>query len=254
MKRFAFLLPLLMLLPSNALGYPNGTPFYVTDTSPFCASCHSAVKAEYMPEFPAEAANKELPENKHYALVRMSAPPSPYLELTDEQKGKIINDAKLIDSNSTVSVSGPRRVKAGGEVKIIVKAKGGNGPVIGVMLVDRALRFQSRPIASEGWTIAGEPEVKGQDGKAQKTWLERRIKGLPRNLNFILIENQRFDPEKNIYPEGVVTYTVKAPQSPGSYSLAAAFLYGTENADKAGFFQRPSGRILFSEEIKVQVE
>ena len=41
---------------------------------------------------------------------------------------------------------------------------------------------------------------------------------------------------------------------PGTYSLTAAFLYGTENADKAGFFQRPSGRILFSEEMKVQVE
>ncbi len=253
MKRLALLLPFL-LLPAAAFGYPNGPTHYLTDTGPFCASCHSAVKAEYAPEFPPEAAKQELPENKHYGLIRMNAQPSPYMELTNEQKEKIINDAKLIDSKSSVSLSAPQRVKAGREMTVTIKARGGNGPSIGVMLVDRALRYQSRPVAADGWMIAGEPEVKGQDGKVQRTWLDRRIKTLPRNLNFVLVEEQRFDPGKDVFPEGVVTYTLKAPERPGTYTLAAAFLYGTENTDRAGFFQRPSGRILFSEEIKVQVE
>lgn len=255
MKRSTAVLFILSLFaPLPAYGYPNGTPQYVTDTSPFCASCHSAVKAEYMPELAPEAAKNETPENKHYGLIRMSGMPTPYIELNNGQKEKLIKDARAIDSNSSVSITAPSKVKRGEEIKVTINAKGGNGPVIGVMLVDRALRYQSRPVASDGWVIAGEPEVKGQDGKVQTTWLDRRIKGAKRNLNYVNIENQRFDTEKGIYPEGVVTYTLKAPPSPGPYTLTAAFLYGTENTDRAGFFQRPSGRIVFSDELKVQVE
>lgn len=255
MKRFAALCSALALVvPGLAYGYPNGTPHYLTDTSPFCASCHSAVKIEYMPELPKEFAEREIAENKHYGLILSPLPPSPYMELTDAQKEKLIKDAKQIDSNSSVTVSAPLKVKAGEEVKVTVRARGGNGPVICVMLVDRALRFQSRPISSSGWFIVGEPEVKGQDGKTQKDWLDRRIKGLQRNLNYIDIFDQKFDPEKNIYPAAEVTYTVRAPLTPGTYSMTAAFLYGTENTDRAGFFQRPSGRILFSDELKVEVQ
>ncbi|MBI4378935.1 MAG: hypothetical protein HY578_07555 [Nitrospinae bacterium] len=245
---------LLLFTPTTSFSYPNGTLFYVTDAAPFCASCHSAAKAEYTPELPPEFAKKETPEMKHYGLVRMPAPPSPYMELTDEQKETVIKTAKMIDANSSVTITAPLRAKANDEIKVVVKAKGGNGPVIGIMLVDRALRFQSRPITSEGWAIAGEPEVKGQDGKTQKTWLDRRIKGSKRNLNFILVEGQKFDIEKNVYPAGEVTFTLKSPSQAGTYNLTAAFLYGTENAGTAGFFQRPSGRILFSDELSIHVE
>ncbi len=40
----------------------------------------------------------------------------------------------------------------------------------------------------------------------------------------------------------------------GAYSLTAVFLFGTENTDRAGFIQRPSGRILFSQPITVTVD
>ncbi|MBI5644025.1 MAG: hypothetical protein HY954_11205 [Deltaproteobacteria bacterium] len=254
-KRLAAILQAtVFLLPVAAYGYPNGTPQYVTDSGPFCASCHSSVMAGYMPELPPDVAKKELPEQKHYALVRMPTLPSPYVELTPEDKERLINKAKLIDSNSAVSITARSKVKAGGELTVTVKARGGNGPVIGIMLVDRALRYQARPVSSDGWLVTGEPEVIGQDGKIQKAWLDKRIKGTPRNLNFVLIEGERFDPERNLYPEGMVTYALKAPSAPGAYTLTAVLLYGTENTDKAGFFQRPSGRILFSEEIKVEVE
>lgn len=242
-----------MLLPAAAGAYPNGTMHYVTDTSPFCASCHSAAKAEYMPELPAGAARGETPENKHYALVRSMTPPNPYLELTAEQKDALIKEAKAIDANSTVTLSAPAAVRAGEEVKVTVKATGGNGPVICVMLVDRALRFQSRPVSASGWLVAGEPEVTGQDGKARKDWLEKRHKGLRRNLNFITITGQEYDPAAKKYPSGSVTYRLRAPMEPGTYTLTAAFLYGTENSSTAGFFQRPSGRILFSKEHTIEV-
>lgn len=256
MKKFKILslFSAALLLPSVSYAYPNGTPVYLTDASPFCASCHSARRIEYMPELPREAAERELPENKHYGLIRSQLPISPYVELTEDQKEKIINTARKIDSNSSVTISAPARVKPNGIIKVTVKARGGNGPDIGVMLVDRALRYQSRPISSDGWYITEEPEIRGQDGKTQTMWLDRRITGLKRNLNFAMIYGENFDIDKDIYPEGTVTYTVKAPSAPGNYTLTAAFLYGTENALTAAFFQRPSGRILFSDELKITVE
>lgn len=253
-KTAAFCLSLAVLSPALAAAYPNGTPQYVTDAAPFCASCHSAAKALYMPELSAEAALRELPEAKHYGAVRSQEPPSPYLELTEAQREEVVRAARLIDANSWVTLTAPESAKAGGEITVTVKARGGNGPAVGIMLVDRALRFQARPAPSAGWLVSGEPEVRGQDGKPQTRWLDRRAKGASRNLSYMMAEGLRFDPGKGIYPEATVTYRLKAPSAPGLYTLSAAFLYGTENTDKAGFFQRPSGRILFSEEAIVRVE
>lgn len=245
---------LAVLVPAIAFAYPNGTPNYVTDTGPFCASCHSAAKPEYMAELPADMAKREVAEIKHYGLVRMGAPPSPYMELTNEEKEEVIRKAKLIDASSSVTLEAPKKIKAGQEVTVTVKARGGNGPVICVMLVDRASRFQARPVSSSGWMILGSPEVLGQDGKTQTGWLDKRAEGTGRNLNYINITDQRFDLEKKLFPEGTVTYKVKAPIAPGVYTMAAAFLYGTENAVNSAFFQRPSGRILFSGEVRIEVE
>lgn len=253
MKRAAGFL-LFMLAPAIALAYPNGTMHYVTDTGPFCASCHSAVRAEYMPELPSDMSRREVAEIKHYGLVRIPTPPSPYMELTVEEKEELIRKARLIDDNSTVTLTAPARVKSGQEAQVTVKARGGNGPVICVMLVDSASRFQSRPVSSSGWLIMGAPEVRGQDGKPQTDWLDRRGAGTAKNLNFITITGQKFDLDKKVFPEGSVTFRVKAPSVPGVYKMAAAFLYGTENAVNSSFFQRPSGRILFSSEVAIEVE
>ncbi|MBE7415140.1 MAG: hypothetical protein HS130_07900 [Deltaproteobacteria bacterium] len=254
MRKAAYFMFFAIAAPSVAFAYPNGTPMYLTDTGPFCASCHSAMKAEYMPEAPPDFAKSEVPEAKHYALVRAKLPPSPYIELTDEEKEEVIRVARLIDSRSSVTISAPESVRAGAETVVEVKARGGNGPAIGIMLVDRALRFQSRPVSSSGWQVLGEPEVRGQDGKPQRSWFEKRSEGLPANLNYAAVEGQDFNLERDILPGGTVTYRLRAPLAPGVYTMSAAFLYGTENTDKAGFFQRPSGRILFSEEIRVRVE
>lgn len=254
MKRSVFLISLLMLIPCLSYSYPGGTLMYVTDMLPACASCHSAAKAEYMPELPPDMAKNETAEYKHYGLVRAPMPPSPYMELNNEQKERIIKEAKAIDENSSVSLIGPSRVKTGENLKVTINVKGGDGPVICIMLVDKPLRFQARPATSEGWAIVDEPVVKGQDGKVQKAWLDKRIKGLKRNISFVIIMDEKFDLERGLFPSGEISYTLKAPSTPGSYSLTAAFLYGTENTEKAGFFQRPSGRILFSDEMRVQVE
>ncbi|MEW5756077.1 MAG: hypothetical protein AB1810_07210 [Pseudomonadota bacterium] len=238
---------------SVSLAYPNGPGMYVTDAAPFCASCHAATKAEYMPEMPADLAKGETPENKHYRAVNAMMPPSPYVELTSEERAAIIDEARFIDERTTVTLDAPRQVAASAQIEVRVKAKGGNGPAIGVMLVDKALRYQSRPISAAGWQIIGPPQISGQDGKPQTKWLDGRITGLAKNLSFILITDQQYDRKKQVFPAGDVVFKLQAPSTPGRYSLCAALLYGTENATTAAVFQRPSGRILFSEEIAVTV-
>lgn len=255
MKRLLFLAGVVLLTTAGTVyGYPNGTPLYVTDATPSCASCHAVAKATYMPELPDQMSAKETAAHKHYALIRAELPPSPYLELTKDRKEKIIRDAQQIDALASVTINVPLRVKKNTEILATVRFKGGNGPAVGIMLVDKPLRYQARPVAAEGWGIVGEPIVEEQEGYIQKTWLERRVSGTKRNLNHVQVLDQKMDRESGVFPAGTVAFTLRAPDFPGTYSLTAAFLYGTENADTAGFFQRPSGRILFSDEMKIVVE
>lgn len=244
----------LLLLPDLGYGYPNGTPHYVTDLAPACASCHAARKAEDMPSMPRAFAQAEVAEKKHYGLVRKAFPPSPYLELTEAQRERVIAEAKAIDRNASITLEAPASARPGEEITVRVKARGGNGPAIGIMLVDRPSRYQARPVSASGWTVVGEPVIIGQDGRRQTTWLDSRMKGLPRNLSFILVTDQQFDLAKERFPAGDITFTLRAPSAKGTYRLTAVFLYGTENAETAGVFQRPSGRILFSRVSKVRVE
>lgn len=122
------------------------------------------------------------------------------------------------------------------------------------MLVDRPYRYQARPVSAAGWTVVDEPVIRGQAGTRQTKWLDNRTNGLPRNLSFVLVMDQRFELAKKRFPEGNVTFALRAPLAKGTYSLVAALLYGTENATTAGVFQRPSGRILFSKTASVQVK
>ncbi len=240
-------------LPLAAHGYPNGPTHYVTDMLPACASCHAVLDKSTMPEMPDAYAESELAANKHYGSVRAQLPPSPYLELTEEEKARIIQAARQIDESASVSISGPAEVKPGTKLTVTITARGGNGPAIGLILVDRPYRYQARPITADGWQIIKEPQVKGQGGQTQTSWLDRRIEGTPRNLGFILVMDQRYDPDKELLPEAEITYSLIAPVKPGDYTLTAAFLYGTENAGTAGVFQRPSGRLIFSAPLAVRV-
>jgi hypothetical protein len=253
MKKILFLI-MMVFFPITLFAYPNGVPLYLTDIVPACASCHSAIKAEYMPEIFHDKAKGETPEQKHFSLVLAPTMPSPYYELTQLQREKLIEEAKIIDKNTSIFLEGiPERVKKGEDIKIIVRVKGGNGPVSSVILVDKALRFQARPIQSDGWLIIGEPTIK-VDGKIQNAWLDKRMPGLRKNINFITLMDQKYDFEKKIFPQADITYNLKAPSISGTYTITAAYLYGTENTSKAGFLQRPSGRILFSDEKSVIVE
>jgi hypothetical protein len=64
-----------------------------------------------------------------------------------------------------------------------------------------------------------------------------------------------------------VVFTLRAPDRPGSYPLAAAYLYGTEKSTVLGYttnamgFKEPrgglaghSGRVLFSDLLQIEVK
>lgn len=133
------------------------------------------------------------------------------------------------------------------------------------MLVDNDLRYQGRAISGDGWFIVGEPKVWGPDGKEQTRWLERRGPGLRKNLNFVVIFDMKSDLAAKTFPEGKVTWTLRAPQEPGTYTMAVVFYYGSEKSSPVGRVERaaavlprggfagPSGHMLFSKVHQITV-
>src|SRR5262249_3137801 len=113
-----------------------------------------------------------------------------------------------------------------------------------VMLTDTDLRFQSSAVQVEGFTITEAPQVTGPDGKPQTKFIDGRIAELSKNINFVNIQDVKSDPAANVYPECKVVYTLKAPPTPGEYTISAAFLYGTEKASPLGRVEVPGGRVI----------
>lgn len=235
---------------------------HVSDGAPYCAACHSSVDAAYHPEIPAESPMGQPYATRHYKALEEGA--GAFKPIEPDQRKQLLEQAKKIDQNASVKLeSSAQTVAPGGTLTITVTTKSGIGPVNAVMLVDEALRFQARPIQGTGWFIASSPEVIGSDGKPQSKWLDRRINKQQTNLNFVLVYDVASDPAKDMYATSKVTYMLKAPATPGEYPITAAFLYGTGEANemKSGKYEdppggggAPSGRIHFSNTVKVRVQ
>jgi hypothetical protein len=250
-----FLLLGILFLTSPGSGYPKGPVQYVTNAGPFCASCHSVADPESLRDLPSDKIPDQLIEYKHYKAIRDGK--GPYEQVSPEDRARLLEDVRLVDINAKVSIQAPRSAKPGEIIKVTVTTQGGAGPVVGIMLVDTNLRDQASPVSATGWEIVEAPQVIGPDGKLQTWWLDRRLPELKKNINFILVNGIKSDLAEKKFPEAKVIYTLKAPQTPGEYPLTAVFLYGTEKASKIGLkgeILGPSGRILFSEVIKVKVE
>jgi hypothetical protein len=246
-------------LSSLAAGYNGGPQIQVSDFVPGCATCHSMIKAEYTPDRPADYSTGELPENKHYKALETAD--KGYKLLPEDKRKALLEAVKWVDTNSSVTLKAPATAKPGQTIQVTVETKGGIGPVVGVFLLDLPLRFQARPIASDGWFIIGKPSVVGPDGKEQTWWLDKRVNE-KKNLSFVLVQ-AKADVEKKVVPTTKVTWNVRAPVDPGTYTLTAGFLYGTEETDeyKSGKLEPapgggsgPSGRTRFSDPLTVTVK
>lgn len=248
-----------VFLAGSAAGYSGAPQIQVTDMVPACAVCHSMTKVEYTPERPAEFSTGELPVNKHYKALETGD--KGYKLIPEDKRKALLEQVKWVDENSSVTLKAPTTAKPGQIIEVTVETKGGIGPAVGIFLLDLPLRFQARPLAADGWLIVGKPKVVGPDGKEQSWWLDKRANE-KKNLGFVLVQ-AKADAEKKALPTAKVTWNVRAPVDPGTYTITAAFLYGTEEPDEyksgklepaPGGSSGPSGRTAFSDTVTVTVK
>ena len=60
----------------------------------------------------------------------------------------------------------------------------------------------------------------------------------------MLIFDQKSDLALKKLAEGKVVWTVKAPQEPGTYTISAAFHFGSERASSVGTVTTPTGQVF----------
>lgn len=226
----------------SAQGYPNGPVIHVSDMAPACAGCHSSMSADQVRNLPPDFAAKQVVEAKHYQAILSGA--GPYKDLSPADREKLVEDVKLVDTNTAVTLTAPGTAARGQNITVTVTVKGGAGPVVGVFLLDNNLRYQSRPVASDGWMVVGAPKVIGPDGAEQTRWVDSRAEGLKKNLSFVLVYGVKSDLAAKSFPESKVTWTLRAPLDPGRYTLAVALQYGTEKASAMGAVPQAGGGFL----------
>ncbi len=253
-------LPIGMVVMAGLLGtagylaaYPGGTPTAVTNAAPYCATCHSSVNADQLRDQKPDAVASLTIEGRHFAEINRTEQGGPgggggfggYSRMTPEDKAKLIEQIKAVDANSKVSLAvSATTVKPGAALTATVTTHGGGGSVIGVMLTDTDQRYQSGPVQTEGFIITAAPQVTGADGKPQTRFTDARLGDLPKGINYVNIYDVNSDPVNGTYPECKVVYSLRAPATPGDYTICAAFLYGTEKASPLGRRETPDGRVL----------
>ncbi len=244
-KRLVSIVGLVTLLEPMAgagvFGYSGGPLRNVTDLAPTCASCHSSFSKDQLRNEPEAFAASQIKENKHYKAIEDGS--GPYQQMSPADRQKLLADVKVMDENASITLQAPTSLRPGQEAQITASVKGGHG-VVGVFLVDTDLRFQARPLQGDGWVIVGAPKVWGSDGNEQTKWVDSRAPGLRKNLNSVLIFDQKSDLAAKKLAEGKVVWTVKAPQEPGTYTISAAFHFGSERASSIGTVTTATGQVF----------
>ena len=256
-------LSLVMIGAAVALADPYGPPYAVTDMAPFCATCHASTSPAQLQDLPAEVAAGETIEGKHLSRIRTDPA---YRDLSPGDREQLIAAIKWMDEQASVTIKAPIQARRNSAIEVTVVTRGGAGPVVGVSLVDSAIRYQARPISASGFKVVGPALVAGPNGKPQVQWAERRLRGADMGLNTVMITGIEVDPVMKRVDETRTTWVLRTPPEPGSYSLAAAFYYGTEKIRPQGMVPRngrteprgglsgASGRIMFSDVVKISVK
>jgi cytochrome c553 len=254
----------LVALAATASAYPGGTPAYVTDIAPFCASCHSSASEDQLQGLPPARASSELAANKHLAKIRTPPADSPYAKLSAADREALAAAVEKLDAATSVKLTAPATAKAGAEIEVVVETVGGSSPVLGVALVDAVSRFQAAPASSRGWTVTAKPVVIGPDGKPQTKFTDGRNPSLPPGTSYVNIDGIGSDAGKPSTTR--TTWKLRAPLQAGKVPLVAVLLYGTETGSPHGAVETPygkqplggftgsSGRVKFSAVATVDVQ
>ena len=256
-----------LLVPAaRALAYPGGTPSFVTDVAPYCASCHSSTSEDQLAGAPAARVSAELVANKHIAKIQSAGEGSPYNGLRAEQRAALIAGIQKIDAATKIALVAPASVKAGELIDVVVEVTGGSAPVLGIALVDSNQRWQSSPATSVGWQVIAMPVVTGPDGKPQTKFTDARNPTLHAGVTYVNVDGITADLAAGKYSTVKVAWKLRAPPTAGSVPLAAVLLYGTElsspngavetpmGKNPAGGFTGSSGRVKFSDVRTIAVK
>src|SRR5881628_1502492 len=137
MRIIAPISSLTVLAATVALADPYGPPYAVTDMAPFCATCHASTSPAQLLDLPAEAAAAETTEGKHF--VRIRTDPA-YRDLSPADRERLIAAIKWVDEQASVTIQVPSQARRSSRIEVTVVTRGGAGPVVGVSLVDSAIR------------------------------------------------------------------------------------------------------------------
>src|SRR5947199_7476629 len=228
-------LSLVMIGAAVALADPYGPPYAVTDMAPFCATCHASTSPAQLQDLPAEVAAGETIEGKHLSRIRTDPA---YRDLSPGDREQLIAAIKWMDEQASVTIQAPSQARRSSRIEVTVVTRGGAGPVVGVSLVDSAIRYQARPISANGFKVVGPALVAGPNGKPQAQWAERRLRGSDMGPNTVKIAGIEGDPVTEPVRETRTTWVLRTPPEPGTYSVAAAFFYGTEKGRPLGTLVR----------------
>jgi hypothetical protein len=239
MLRFrGWLLIIALALPAVSFAYPGGTPSFQTDAAPYCAGCHSS-RSDAALAGAGERAAKEVAERKHLSVLLSGQ--KGYASLTEADRRALADQIRALDEASTVTLAAPPALLPGQSFDVRVDVTGGAGPVVGIMLVDRDHRWFARPASSAGWRVIAPPQITGSDGQLQTEWLSRRPEADGRNISYVNVQNIASDSAAKKWSKASVVFTLRAPDHPGVYPLAAVFLYGTEKSSVLGYTTDPVG-------------
>src|SRR5256712_4713180 len=170
---------------------------------PFGARGHASPGRARLLAFPAEAAAAETTEGKHFGRIR-TAPV--YRARSPADRERLIAAIKWVDEQASVTIQVPSQARRNSRIEVTVVTRGGAGPVVGVSLVDSAIRYQARPISASGFKVVGPALVAGPNGKPQAQWAQRPPPGAEMGLNTGLIPGLAGDP---------VTKRVDEDRTPG---------------------------------------
>ncbi len=254
---------LLFGIPPAALAYPGGTPDFQTDVAPYCAACHASTSEQDLAGL-GDRAKAEMPLDKHFAAIRAGR--GPYAEVPEAARAQLIERLAAVDKNSTIRLEHPAAVAPGEVFQVTVKLTGGAGPAVGVALVDRAHRFYAKPASAVGWEVVGAPTIIGPKGPQSK-WIERRPEREGRGITYVNVEGVQSSADAGKWSRAKIVFTLRAPETEGSYPLAGAYFYGTETGTALSTRVHPelgpqplggavgrSGRVKFSPDTLISVK
>src|SRR2546422_7947589 len=158
-----FLAPMLSLVMIGAVvawADPYGPPYAVTDMAPFCATCHASTSPAQLQDLHADVAAGETIEGKHFSRIRTDPA---YRDLSPADREQLIAAIKWMDEQASVTIKAPSQARRNSQIEVTVVTRGGAGPVVGVSLVDSAIRYQARPISSSGFKVVGPALVAGTE-------------------------------------------------------------------------------------------